>query len=82
MTRAYIFDIDGTLANGEHRRHHIEKAPKDWDTYFLLCYLDEPIPHIFELARDLDKAGAEIVYVTGRRSAIRVATEKLSLIHI
>jgi phosphoglycolate phosphatase-like HAD superfamily hydrolase len=74
--RAYIFDIDGTLANGEHRRHHIEKTPKDWDAYFALCHLDEPIPHIFELARDLDEAGVAIVYVTGRRDDTRQATEQ------
>lgn len=31
---AIIVDIDGTLANCDHRRHHLEKTPKDWDSFF------------------------------------------------
>ena len=32
--KAVIFDIDGTLANCDHRKHHIQKTPKDWDSFF------------------------------------------------
>ena len=28
-----IVDIDGTLANVEHRVHHLLKSPKDWDSF-------------------------------------------------
>jgi hypothetical protein len=64
--RCYIFDIDGTIADGTHRLDHIKKEPKDWDTYFSLCHLDEPIPHIVELACDLSISGRHIIYVSGR----------------
>ena len=29
-----IFDIDGTLADVSERVHHLEKRPKDWDSFF------------------------------------------------
>jgi phosphoglycolate phosphatase-like HAD superfamily hydrolase len=65
--RCYVFDLDGTLADGKHRIHYItEKDPKDWDAYFAECAGDTLIDHIAELAWDLAKADAHIVYVTGR----------------
>jgi hypothetical protein len=32
--KAVIFDLDGTLANCEHRRHHLTKSPKDWESFY------------------------------------------------
>lgn len=29
-----IFDLDGTLADCSHRRHHVEKRPKDWKAFY------------------------------------------------
>jgi FMN phosphatase YigB (HAD superfamily) len=49
--KAVIFDIDGTLANIDHRLHFIQKEPKDWDGFHSLCIADEPVEHICELAR-------------------------------
>lgn len=73
--RAYIFDLDGTLADGSHRIHHItEKNPKDWDTYFSLCGDDKLIEHIADLACDLFDSGASIVYITGRTDTCEQAT--------
>ena len=28
-----IFDIDGTLMNVDHRRHHVMKTPKDYKAF-------------------------------------------------
>ena len=28
-----IFDVDGTLMNISHRRHHLEGSPKNWDAF-------------------------------------------------
>lgn len=73
--RCYLFDIDGTLADCSHRIHHITAAPKDWDSFFALCHMDEPINHIIELARHLGlSAGIDIVYVSGRSSQCRAET--------
>jgi phosphoglycolate phosphatase-like HAD superfamily hydrolase len=72
--RAYIFDIDGTLADCSHRLHHIQKQPKDWDGFFADCHLDAPISHIIGLAKSLT-ARATIVYVSGRSDQCRDQTE-------
>lgn len=38
----YIFDLDGTIALNDHRLHHIQKNPPDWDAFFLDCEDDQP----------------------------------------
>lgn len=71
-----IVDIDGTLANGDHRVRHLEKSPKDWDAYFQTCGGDSPIESICRLVRKLATCyDAQIVYCTGRREDCRSATE-------
>jgi phosphoglycolate phosphatase-like HAD superfamily hydrolase len=74
MRLCYIFDIDGTIANGDHRLHHIKKHPKDWDAYFGACHDDEPIGHIVDIAYALNSAGHKIVLVSGRSSVVRDKT--------
>lgn len=66
MKDCIIWDIDGTLANCEHRLHHITTPgkKKDWDTFFSLCRHDTPIPHMLRL---YDELLVEPVFVTGRR---------------
>lgn len=29
-----VCDLDGTLCDVEHRRHHVQKSPKDWEGFF------------------------------------------------
>lgn len=73
--RAYIFDIDGTLANRDHRLHHVMGENKDWGSFFTECHLDTPYNHILKLALDLQKSGAaNILFVTGRPWAYRSKT--------
>jgi hypothetical protein len=73
-TRCYLFDIDGTIADGSHRLHHIQKSPKDWATYFSCVIDDAPIDHVVELACRLAMTGASIVYVSGRSDVCREQT--------
>lgn len=68
MKPVYIFDIDGTLANGDHRKHLIEVpegTKKDWDGYFALCKYDAPIPHMVKLCQILASHG-RVLFVSGR----------------
>ena len=74
MPDCFIFDIDGTLANGDHRLHHIQKEPKDWDSYFKASLSDLPHKHIIDLAKRLAMTGAAIVYVSGRSDLVRTET--------
>ena len=50
-----IFDLGGTLALCDHRRHHVETEPKNWDAFFAECDRDtvnEPIARLFRFYRD------------------------------
>lgn len=43
MRPIYIFDLDGTLALIDHRRHHVEGVgKKDWRAFFAACVDDAP----------------------------------------
>lgn len=69
----YIFDLDGTLANIDHRLHHITGETKDWDAFFDACRDDQPIPEMMELMDALSGV-AEIWIVTGRSDQVRQQT--------
>lgn len=65
--RCWIFDIDGTLADCTHRKHHIEKEPKDWEAFFAACPDDKIIEHVVEIFEAiLWHDNAAIVFVSGR----------------
>lgn len=73
MTRCFVFDIDGTLADCSHRLHHIQKQPKDWDAFFGAVIDDAPISHMVTLAISINKTH-EIVFVSGRSDQCRSDT--------
>jgi phosphoglycolate phosphatase-like HAD superfamily hydrolase len=75
MTRCYLFDLDGTLADCNHRLHHIKSSRKNWDAFFAACQKDGPIPHMVELARHLMKV-EKLVFVSGRSDQVRSETEQ------
>jgi hypothetical protein len=71
-----IVDIDGTLANCEHRLHHIQKSPKNWDAFYAAAYADEPIKPICSLVWSLysGRLFDGVIYVTGRPRRIQGTT--------
>ena len=69
-----LFDLDGTLANGDHRLHYIRnQTPKDWTSYFAACDRDEPIPHMVELFLALCDT-YDMFIVSGRSDEVRDKT--------
>jgi hypothetical protein len=70
----YIFDLDGTLALIEHRRHFIEGTTKDWRGFFAACVDDEPNLPVIRTLQALRKAGAEIWIWSGRSDEVRAQT--------
>lgn len=78
MAKQYIIvDIDGTIADGTHRVHHLESNPKDWDSYYSKCYGDEPIMSICRIVRVFAcNTASQIIYCTGRRESCREDTIK------
>ena len=63
--KSVIVDIDGTLADVEHRLHHIRGKRKKWKKFFALMSKDEPITEVIEQVKELAK-GHDIYVVSGR----------------
>ena len=72
----FIFDIDGTLANINHRVHHVRKTPKDWDGFFKDMADDKPISEMVDLAIFLFRHEADIYLLTGREEIHYTVTDK------
>ena len=74
MRKCFICDIDGTLANIEHRLHHIQKKPKDWDAFFAAAENDAPIKHMTTLISGMSLV-YYVIFMSGRPERTRTATE-------
>lgn len=74
-TQCYLFDLDGTLADGSHRIHHILSQPKDWDSYFSRLEDDDLIVHVAEVCKAIAET-YDVVYVTGRPEEYREPTRR------
>lgn len=76
--KVVIFDVDGTLANNQHRQHFVNKSRKpDWESFFSGCDHDTPIEQMIELFKTLKEVEKfKMVLVSGRPERCRSATEK------
>ena len=70
-----ICDIDGTVANNDHRQHLL-KGFKTWDKFFAHLSEDLPISEVIEFVINLHNEGRDIVFVTGRPARYEEATRK------
>ena len=61
----YVFDIDGVLANNQHRLGYITGKQKNWPAYHSAAKRDTPLPGGLALAKLL-AADAPVLAVTGR----------------
>lgn len=67
-----IFDMDGTLADINHRRHFVERKPKDWNSFYEGMIGDTPIQPVVMMAQLLKSAGHRIIIATGRPRKLAV----------
>lgn len=74
--RIVISDIDGTVANIEHRRHFVASKPKNWAAFNAAMVNDAAHLDIFEMLGTFRNAGATIVFASGRGEEYRDVTEK------
>ena len=67
---AYIFDLDGVLADNSGRQHYLQRSPKptkeDWLKFFQASPWDNPYSDTIQLLNSLQAAGYKILLVTGR----------------
>jgi HAD superfamily, subfamily IIIB (Acid phosphatase) len=72
-----LFDIDGTLANIDHRRAFLTKEPPDWKAFNAEMGNDVPNPSVVSLYKALWNANSyEMILVTGRSQCSRALTEQ------
>lgn len=79
-----VFDLDGTLANYEHRKGMLDKKNPDYDAFFAASKFDSPIYQAIELLKMLkcaqDVMPCQLEIWTGRSegydNAVRWETEK------
>lgn len=71
-----VFDLDGTLADGKHREHWINRpaGEKNWRSYFADCDRDYPIGPVAGTLRALAAAGHDIEIWTGRSDKVAEKT--------
>jgi hypothetical protein len=62
----YIFDIDGTLADGSHRQHFVRNKPKNWPAYQAAIMDDKPHKHVIDVLKALRFFGHKILIASGR----------------
>ena len=75
--KTILFDLDGTIANIDHRRIHLEKSVPDWESFNNELGNDTPNKPIVELYNTLwEIKRFEIIIVTGRMEGTRKITEE------
>lgn len=76
MKPLYIFDLDGTLANCEHRQCFLlnEDDPERWRKFYAACDLDLPNTPVISTMKRLRDAGADIWVFSGRSDEVRDKT--------
>lgn len=69
-----VFDLDGTLTDDTHRRHHLEK--RDWEAYHAVVYYDKPKWPVLSVMRALFNNGEMVQIWSGRSESCRADTAR------
>jgi predicted ABC-type ATPase len=73
--KVVLIDIDGTLANIEHRRHHLQGDKKDWQLFFADMQFDTVNETVARAMQVYARAGYTIILMSGRPANYRALTE-------
>ena len=76
MKPLYIFDLDGTLAKIDHRKHILEQKddPNRWRRFYAACDKDAPNKPVIQVMEALRHVGAEVWIFSGRSDEVRDKT--------
>ena len=74
-------DIDGTLADIEHRRVYVRSKPKNWPAFERAIPDDGPIQWVIDAVNRLYHAGWTVVLMSGRSEKSRQATQRWLELH-
>ena len=76
MSKIIVFDIDGTLANIEHRRQYVANKPKNWYAFNAAMKYDTVNEDIANLLDIFVDKGYVIILCSGRGEETRAVTEQ------
>lgn len=74
MNKVIVFDIDGTLADIEHRRGYVASKPKNFKAFNAAIPLDTPHEEIVFLAKTFYEQGNKVILCSGRGEESRDVT--------
>ena len=72
-----IFDVDGTIADVEHRRHFVTQSPADWKSFKSETRFDTPVEWVCDLAKRHIARGDDVAFFSARNESQRGVTETL-----
>lgn len=70
-----IFDLDGTIANIDHRTHFVRGGRNDWDAFFAACVDDSGVDHVIKTFHAHVQAGHKVRIWSARSDVVRTQTE-------
>lgn len=74
MKDTIVIDLDGTLANIDHRTHLVKRDKPDWDAFFAACVDDTPNVWCVALMAALKNHGFNVIIVTARKRTVEKET--------
>lgn len=74
--KSVLVDVDGTLANNDHRQHYLRIKPRNWKAFKKLAFDDPPYQDIVNLVKVLHQVGNKILIVTARSEDEREVTAR------
>lgn len=72
----FLSDIDGTIANIEHRRKFVRSKPKNWPAFNAAMVYDTPVVQTVAIIKAMVDIGHTVILASGRNEASRYVTEK------
>lgn len=76
--KVVIFDVDGTIADCEHRRKYVDGTLgyTDWNKFRSETAFDTPVQHICDIAKRFIKSGDHVAFFSARNESEREITEQ------
>ena len=77
-----VFDVDGTIADVEHRRHFVNgntmdgRTNNDWVSFRKETVNDTPVQWVCDIAKRFIAQGDEVAFFSARNESEREITEK------
>lgn len=71
-----VVDLDGTLANIDHRLSWIKCEKPDWDAFFRACVNDSANEWCVELIKSLKARGFKVMVVSARSKMVEFETQR------